>query len=169
ATRIPRPAPPPPANRVVEVAELTSAELSLAASAMSVLRFAVGFLTFLLALSLKTASEPAWVYGVVLVAGVVGGFAGTVIGPLLRRRVAEEVLLTAALAVPGALCLLAASQDRRTSAVLVSFAIGVASSVGHQVFDSTTQRLAPDAEKGRAFARFETRFQLAWVAGAIGP
>ncbi len=169
ATRMPRPPPPPPLNPVVDLAELTSARLSLAASATSVLRFSVGFVTFLLALSLKTASEPAWVYGVVLVAGVVGGFAGTVVGPLLRRRVAEEVLLTASLAVPGVLCLLAAPQDRRTGAILVSFTVGLAAAVAHQAFDSTTQRLAPDAEKGRAFARFETRFQLAWVAGAVGP
>ena len=168
ATRIPRPPPPPP-NQLVEAAELTSAPLSLAASAMIVLRFAVGFVTFLLALSLKTASEPAWVYGIVLVVGVVGGLAGTVIGPLVRRHVAEEALLTASLAVPGALCLLAAAQDRRTSAILVSFAVGVAATVARQAFDSTAQRLAPDAEMGRAFARFETWFQLAWVAGAVGP
>ena len=168
AIRIPRPAPAPP-NRVVAVVELTSAPLSLAASAMIVLRFAVGFITFLLALNLKTASEPAWVYGMVLVAGVLGGLSGTVIGPLLRRRLAEETLLTASLAVSGALCLLAAAQDRRTSGVLISFAVGTAAAVAHQAFDSTTQRLAPDAEMGRAFARFETWFQLAWVAGAIGP
>jgi Major Facilitator Superfamily len=169
ATRIPRPAAAPPVNPVVEVAELTSARLSLAASATSIVRFSVGFVTFLLALSLKTASEPAWVYGVVLVAGVVGGFVGTVVGPLLRRWIAEEMLLTASLAASGALCIFAAPQDRRTSAILVSCTIGVAAAVAHQAFDSTTQRLAPDAEKGRAFARFETRFQLAWVAGAVGP
>jgi MFS family permease len=154
---------------LVAAAELTSAPLSLAASAMIVLRFAVGFITFVLALSLKTASEPAWVYGIVLVAGVLGGLAGTVIGPLVRRRVPEEALLTASLAVPGALCLLAAAQDRRTSAILVSLAVGVAATVARQAFDSTAQRLAPDAEMGRAFARFETWFQLAWVAGAVGP
>jgi predicted MFS family arabinose efflux permease len=169
ATRIPRPVPPRPPNRVVEVAELTSARLGLAASATSVVRFSVGFATFLIALNLKTASEPDWVYGIVLAAGLLGGFSGTFVGPVLRRRVVEEGLLTASLAVPGAICLLAAAQDRRTSAVLVSFTIGVAASVAHQAFDSTTQRLAPDAEKGRAFARFETRFQLAWAAGAVGP
>ena len=81
----------------------------------------------------------------------------------------EEALLTASLAVPGALCLLAAAQDRRTSAILVSLAVGVAATVARQAFDSTAQRLAPDAEMGRAFARFETWFQLAWVAGAVGP
>lgn len=159
ATRISRPAVPPPPTPVVEVAELTSTRLSLAATATSILRFSVGFVTFLLALSLKTNSEPAWVYGLVLGAGVVGGLVGTLVGPLVRRWTDEEMLLTIALAVPGVLCLLAASQDRRTGAVLVSFTIGAAAAVAHQAFDSTTQRLAPDAEKGRAFARFETRTQ----------
>jgi hypothetical protein len=31
------------------------------------------------------------------------------------------------------------------------------------------QRDAPDAAQGRAFARFESQFQLAWVAGALLP
>jgi hypothetical protein len=35
------------------------------------------------------------------------------------------------------------------------------------VFDSLVQRDAPDAARGRAFARFETRFQLVWVVGAV--
>ena len=169
ATRIPRPPPPPP-TRVVEVAKLTTAPLSLAASAMIVLRFAVGFVTFLLALNLKTASEPTWVYGIVLVVGVVGGLAGTVVGPMVRRRVAEEALLTACSRGYRGRCVCSQRpRIRRTSAILVSFAIGVAATVARQAFDSTAQRLAPDAEMGRAFARFETWFQLAWVAGAVGP
>ena len=35
--------------------------------------------------------------------------------------------------------------------------------------DSIVQRNAPDANQGRAFAQFETRFQLAWVAAGIVP
>jgi hypothetical protein len=31
------------------------------------------------------------------------------------------------------------------------------------------QRDAPDAAQGRAFARFEAEFQLAWVGGALLP
>ena len=34
-------------------------------------------------------------------------------------------------------------------------------------FDSLLQRDGPDAARGRAFARFETRFQVAWVIGAL--
>ena len=36
-------------------------------------------------------------------------------------------------------------------------------------FDSIVQRDAPDAARGRTFARFETRFQLASVAGSFVP
>ncbi len=36
-------------------------------------------------------------------------------------------------------------------------------------FDSIVQRDAPDANRGRAFARFETRFQMGWVIAAFIP
>ena len=55
----------------------------------------------------------------------------------------------------------------RASVVMASFAVGVAANVGRQAFDSILQRDAPDAARGRFFARFETRFQLAWVVGAL--
>ncbi len=47
--------------------------------------------------------------------------------------------------------------------------MGVAASAGKLAFDSIVQRDAPDAIRGRTFARFETRFQLAWVVGAALP
>jgi len=36
-------------------------------------------------------------------------------------------------------------------------------------FDSIVQRDAPDANRGRSFATFETRFQLFWVIGGFLP
>jgi hypothetical protein len=48
-------------------------------------------------------------------------------------------------------------------------AVGVANGAGKLAFDSIVQRDAPDAVRGRTFARFETRFQLAWVVGAALP
>ena len=36
-------------------------------------------------------------------------------------------------------------------------------------FDSLVQRDAPDANRGRSFARFELRFQIVWVVGAVIP
>jgi hypothetical protein len=47
--------------------------------------------------------------------------------------------------------------------------LGISAAAGKLAFDSIVQRDAPDAGRGRAFTRFETRFQLAWVAAALVP
>ena len=54
-------------------------------------------------------------------------------------------------------------------AATISLIIGTASSMAKQAFDAIVQRDAPDANRGRSFARFETRFQLLWVIGALIP
>ncbi len=56
-----------------------------------------------------------------------------------------------------------------SGALLVGFAVGLSVSSGKLAFDSIVQRDAPDANYGRSFARFETRFQLMWVFGALIP
>jgi hypothetical protein len=154
---------------VVEEVELRGDALRLASNGMSVLRAAVGFLAFLLAFNLKQAGEPPWVFGLAIAASGVGALAGTVVAEQARKRLRDETLLVAALGAPGVLLLLCAIQYRRPSAMVAAFAIGVGANAGRHAFDSITQRLAPDAEKGRAFARFETQFQLAWVVGALVP
>jgi hypothetical protein len=57
----------------------------------------------------------------------------------------------------------------RGAAVVAAFSVGAAASAGRLCFDAIVQRDAPDANQGRSFARFETRFQLAWVLGAFVP
>src|SRR5215210_1188257 len=47
--------------------------------------------------------------------------------------------------------------------------VGLSASAGKLAFDAIVQRDAPDANRGRSFARFETRFQLVWVVGAFLP
>jgi hypothetical protein len=41
--------------------------------------------------------------------------------------------------------------------------------VGRLGYDSLLQRFADEKERGALFARSETRFQLAWVLGALLP
>jgi hypothetical protein len=50
---------------------------------------------------------------------------------------------------------------------VVGLAVALGAAGAKQAFDSIVQRDAPDANRGRSFARFETRFQLIWVAGAV--
>jgi predicted MFS family arabinose efflux permease len=169
--RIPRPAPviTTPTMRVIEEQELRSPSLVLAVSSMALLRGAVGYFTFFAAFTLKAAGEPTWVFGLVAVAAGLGGFAATFIAPGLRRLLLEERILEVALFVPALFALVAPKGYVATSLVMSSLALGISANLGRQGFDSLVQRDAPDAERGRAFARFEARLQLTWVAGALLP
>ena len=150
-------------------AELHTASVRMAATAMGVLRGVVGFLTFLVAFGFRHEQAPAWWFGVVLAASMVGSFVGAVVAPGLRRHLAEERILQGSLALVVAAGLVALWIGGRPATALLAGAVGVAAGAGKLAFDSIVQRDAPDAVRGRTFARFETRFQLAWVAGAALP
>jgi hypothetical protein len=55
------------------------------------------------------------------------------------------------------------------AAATLAACVGVSASSAKLAFDSVVQRDAPDANRGRSFAKFETRFQLTWVVGAFIP
>jgi hypothetical protein len=55
------------------------------------------------------------------------------------------------------------------TAIGLAFVVNFSCAIGRLAFDSIVQRDAPDANQGRAFARFETRFQLAWVLAGLPP
>jgi len=148
-------------------AELRSTAVLLAASAMGLLRGVVGFLTFLLAFGLRTDGSPTWHFGVVLGVSAVGGLAGAGLAPVLRRSVVEERILSGLLVVVATAGVLAAWLGGLVGATLLAAAVGVGAAGAKQAFDSIVQRDAPDANRGRSFARFEARFQLIWVAGAV--
>jgi hypothetical protein len=153
----------------VAEAELHVASVRMAASAMGVLRAVVGFLTFQVAFSFRHENAPAWWFGVVLAASMVGSFVGAAVAPRLRRRLAEERILQGSLAMVVGAGLVAVWVGGRPAAAHLAGAVGAAAGAGKLAFDSIVQRDAPDAVRGRTFARFETRFQLAWVVGAALP
>jgi len=152
-----------------ERAELRSGLILLSATAMGLLRGIVGFLTFLLAFDLRGGDAPAWNFGLVLAVSAVGSLAGSAMAPRLRRATSEENILTALLGLTAIAGVVSAYIGGLTGAALLAASVGIAASAGKQAFDSIVQRDAPDANRGRSFARFETRFQLFWVAGAIIP
>lgn len=149
--------------------ELRHAGVRLAGTATGVLRASVGFLTFLIAFSLRRGHEPAWVFGVVLAASVAGSLVASLVAPALRRRLPEESLLAGSLGLIAVVMVVAIRVGGRPAAALAAGAVGVAAGAGKLAFDSLVQRDAPAAAQGRAFARFEAVFQLAWVAGALLP
>jgi hypothetical protein len=170
AFRVPKPpksetaAEPPQAEE-----ELHAITVRMAATSMAVLRGAVGFLTFFVAFAFRALDAPSWWFGVVLACSLLGTLIGNVIGPALRRLVVEERMLLGSLLLVAVVGAVAGRTSGLLAFCLVAAATGVAAAAGKLAFDSIVQRDAPDAVRGRTFARFETRFQLVWVAGAFVP
>ena len=78
-------------------------------------------------------------------------------------------MLIAALGLTAVGGTIAAIFGGRATAALLAAIVGFGAALARLAFDSIVQRDAPDANRGRAFARFETRFQLGWVAAAAVP
>lgn len=141
----------------------------VAATAMAALRGIVGFLTFLIAFSLRRQGAKAWEFGVVLAVSVASSFAGAVIAPALRKRVKEERILTASLILVAAGGWSALQLSGLPAAAVIATMVGLGASAGRMGFDSMVQRDSRGTARGRAFAKFETTFQLVWVIGALIP
>ncbi len=169
AMRVPRPSDGPGPEPAEAKEELHVPTVRMAATAMSVLRAVVGFLTFFVAFAFRAEGSPAWWFGAVLACSLGGTLVGNLVAPRLRRRLPEERMLLGCLALVSVVAVLAGFVRGLGAFCLVAAATGVAAAAAKLAFDSIVQRDAPDAVRGRTFARFETRFQLVWVAGAFLP
>ena len=168
ATRLPADVVAAQPPQVVERAQLHQAPLQMAAVAMMMLRAAVGFVFFLLAFWLRTQSAGTAWFAAAVGMSALGTLAGNAIAPRLRARLREELMLAGALALAAVGGLVAAFLGGVGAGVLLAVVVNFSAAVGRLAFESIVQRDAPQANRGRAFARFETRFQLAWaVAGLI--
>lgn len=144
-------------------------EVTLALSAMSVLKFIVGFLTFLLAFGLRRMHAATWWYGLMLATSVAGAIVGVLLVPRARRSFTEPQMLALSIWLVALAAVLAAVVGGVGIQTVLSFVIGVAGAAGKPAFDALVQRYVPVPAQGRAFARFETRLQLVWVVGALLP
>ncbi len=171
----------------------------LASSAMAYVRGVTGFLTMLLAFALRggvdagptgagvemghrvrealgqarldlaVGGSPTWHFGAVVAASGVGAFIGAVLSPHLRHRFSEERNLAGMLGLIAVVGVLGAFAGGLLGAMSVGFAVAMGGAVGKQSFDAIVQRDAPTADLSHTFAKFESRFQLVWVLGAILP
>jgi hypothetical protein len=106
---------------------------------------------------------------VVLVASIAGALLGAVVAPRLRQLFTEERMLVGVLVLVAGGGLACALQGGLLGSAGCALLVGVGASAGRLAFDAIVQRDAPDANFGRSFAGFETRFQLLWVIGAFLP
>jgi hypothetical protein len=169
ATRLPRDVVARARADQAERHELRSAGVVLAASTMAVVRATVGFLTFQIAFLLRSEKASLIWFGVLLLFTAVGTMVGNALGPPIRRRLPEELMIVVALGLIAFGGVVAAFGGGDLSAALLGGAVGTSAAFARLAFDAIVQRDAPDANRGRAFAEFETRFQMAWVIAAFIP
>jgi MFS family permease len=156
---------PQPAERM----ELRNASLRSAAVAMSLIRAVIGFLFFELLFWLRENHyNNIWI-GAVIGASTAGLMVGNGLASPLRSRLREELMLTAAMVLVAVSGLAAAMFGGVGAAIVLAAVANMASGIGRMAFDSIVQRDAPDANQGRAFAKFETRFQLSWALAGVIP
>ena len=128
-----------------------------------------GFTLFLIAFWLRNDDAAPWWFGFMFTASAVGQLLGAVSAPLLRSRIREEVLLAGTLMLAAAVSFYVATAPDRLSVLVLALVMGLMSALGKLCFDAIVQRDEVPADRGRTFARFETRFQLMWVVGALVP
>ena len=198
ATRLPKVAVAPTPEGEAERREPRSGGIVLAASAMGILRGVIGFFTFLVAFAYRGGTDDLDLSGAgsaigsrvheelldvdlgaggtsalrlaaVVAFSIIGTLAGSLSAPRLRSRFSEERVLLGSMLTLATVAFLGVWIGGLSGALVVGFAVGLSVSGGKLCFDTIVQRDAPDANYGRTFARFETRFQLLWVFGALIP
>jgi len=150
-----------------ETRELHSSNIQLGAIAMTVLRGLVGFTFFHLAFWLRSQDQGTIWFAAVVGVSALASMVGNAVASMLRARVREETMLTVALLVCAGAGLGVSVLGGPLGAVVLAAVLNLMAALGRLNFESIVQRDAPGANRGRAFAVFETRFQLSWAVGAF--
>jgi hypothetical protein len=128
-----------------------------------------GFLLLLMAFELQQAEAGLLDFGALLAAAG-GGFAiASRIVPAAERRIREEPMVVAALALTAGAAFGAGLWFGLIAAAALAGAAGLAWGVAKLAFDGLLQATVPTSRRGAAFTRSETWFSVAWVLGAIVP
>ncbi|HEY7932091.1 MAG TPA: hypothetical protein VIC81_07545 [Acidimicrobiales bacterium] len=151
------------------LAPLGNREVTWGLGAAALLRFGVGFATFLLAFGLRREHAGlGWFAGALALSGV-GALVGLAFVTRLRRRLSESTMLALALLMTGVGAYVAGQRADLVAQVILAGWIGLWAAVAQPSFDAITQRHVAPGAQGRIFARFAVRQQLLWVVGALIP
>jgi len=138
-------------------------------SAAALMRFAVGFATFLLAFGLRRDNAGLGYFAFALALSAFGALVGLALVTRVRNAVPESTLLTLALIATGLGSGLASLHPTLIAQVVLAGWLGLCAAVAQPTFDAITQRNVAPGAQGRTFARFAVRQQLLWVIGALIP
>lgn len=157
----------PPPSEDLQLAESLTPSVVVSSIGMIAIRAAVGFFVFTIAFSLRRDSQPAYVYGFAVAIYAAGAFLGHTAATLLRGRFREEQMIAMAIAAPAIFTAVGILGASTPLLLVISGMVGLSTTLGRNAFDALVQRLAPETMLGRAGARYETEFQLAWVFGGV--
>ncbi len=143
--------------------------LQLGWVAMAILRATSGFVLFHLAFLFRGQDDEMVLLGLAIAGSSLGTAVGNALAPRVRRILLEERMLTMALALPAGVGLVAGVRGGAEAGIALAAVVGFAAAIGRLSFESIVQRDGPATNRGQAFARFETRFQLGWVVAAVLP
>lgn len=121
---------------------------------------------FHLAFWLRNQDRGTLWFSLVVLAATAGTMLGNISGPRLRRMQSEEQMVVLALTVPAVAGLVAVVLPGRIPVVMLALVLAMAAGVARLAFESIVQRDTSVIARGRVFAHYETRFQLAWVVAA---
>ncbi len=153
----------------LEEEELHSPIVVNAANAMRVLRGVVGFMFFHLAFWLRGEDAGTAWFGLAVAMSGLATLAANFVGPTVRERMRESTMLISALVAIALTAIVATWYNRVVGGIALAAVINASAAIGRLAFESTVQSGAPDANRGRAFAKFETQNQMAWVLGGLIP
>lgn len=148
---------------------LGDTEVAWGLAAAALMRFTVGFATFLLAFGLRRESAGLGWYAFALGLSGVGSLGGLAFVTRVRNRLREWMLLTVALFATGLAALLASLHPVLWVQVLLAGWLGLTAAIAQPSFDAITQAHVAPGAQGQTFARFAVRQQLLWVLGALIP
>ena len=169
AFRLPKIAVATEKPQALETKELHSRSVVNAAIAMRVLRGTVGFMFFHLAFWLRSEDAGTAWFGLGISIAGLATLGANFAGPTLRKHMREPVMIFSSLIAISTVGLFATWYNRIVGGIVLAAAVNAAAAIGRLAFESIVQSDAPDANRGRAFARFETQNQLAWVVGGLVP
>jgi len=149
--------------------EIATVGLQLGWVALLILRAAAGFMLFHLAFWFRTQEDGKLLLGFAIAMSSLGTMAGNAVAPSLRRTLHEERMIALALGLPAVAGIVAAIVGGNAAGIAVAAVVSFSSAIARLSFESIVQRDGPEANRGQAFATFETRFQLGWVIAAVLP
>ena len=148
---------------------LGDVEVAWGLGAAALMRFTVGFATFLLAFGLRREHAGLSWFAFALALSALGALVGLGLVTRVRNAVPESTLLTLALLATGVGSAVASAHPNLAAQVILAGWLGLCSAVVQPSFDAITQRNVAPGAQGRTFARFAVRQQLLWVIGAVIP